>query len=170
MVSELFPIVDEEGHVIGKATRKECHGGSMLLHPVVHLHILNSNGDLYLQKRSVNKDIQPGKWDTSVGGHVDFGETVEQALRREVREELGVIDFLPEFCYRYVFQSTVEREMVNTFLTVYGGPFSIDPVELADGRFWKMSEIEESIGRNVFTPNFEMEFSKLNDYLNAKIK
>ena len=72
MVSELFPIVDEEGHVIGKATRKECHGGSMLLHPVVHLHILNSNGDLYLQKRSVNKDIQPGKWDTSVGGHVDF--------------------------------------------------------------------------------------------------
>ena len=56
------------------------------------------------------------------------------------------------------------------FSTVYGGPFSIDPVELADGRFWKMSEIEESIGRNVFTPNFEMEFSKLNDYLNAKIK
>ena len=67
MRTEWFPLVNEEGETIGKATRKECHSGSKLLHPVIHLHIFNKDGDLYLQKRSMNKDIQPGKWDTAVG-------------------------------------------------------------------------------------------------------
>ena len=86
----IFTVVDAAGNVVGKATRGECHGGSMLLHPVVHLHVFNSRGELYLQKRPAWKDIQPGRWDTAVGGHVDYGETIAEALRREVREELGI--------------------------------------------------------------------------------
>ena len=78
--SELFPIVDNDGRTIGSATRGECHSGSMLLHPVVHLHLFNSSGDLYLQRRPDWKDIQPGKWDTAVGGHVDFGEDTDDAI------------------------------------------------------------------------------------------
>ncbi len=66
------------------------------LHPVVHLHVFNSRGDLYLQHRPAWKDIQPDKWDTACGGHVDLGESVSQALHREVREELGITDFEPE--------------------------------------------------------------------------
>ena len=73
---ELFPLVDEAGNVVGSATRKECHSGTFWLHPVVHLHVFNSKGELYLQKRSMLKDVQPGKWDTAVGGHVDFGESI----------------------------------------------------------------------------------------------
>ena len=110
MKEEWFPLVNEEGEIIGKATRKECHSGSKMLHPVVHLHIFNDAGDLYLQKRSMNKDIQPGKWDTAVGGHIDYGETVEDALRREVREELGITDFIPQFITRYVFESAIEKD------------------------------------------------------------
>ena len=83
---EMFPIVDEEGNITGAATRGKCHNGSKLLHPVVHLHVFNSQGELFLQKRPEWKDIQPGKWDTSVGGHIDLGESVEMALRREARE------------------------------------------------------------------------------------
>ena len=75
MKEEWFPLVNEEGETIGKATRRECHSGSKQLHPVIHLHIFNDAGELYLQKRSMNKDIQPGKWDTAVGGHIDYGET-----------------------------------------------------------------------------------------------
>lgn len=158
---EFFPLIDEDGKVIGKATRTECHSGSMLLHPVVHLHIFNSKGDLFLQKRSMSKDIQPGKWDTAVGGHVDYGENVEDALRREVREELGVTNFEPSFLFRYIFQSKVEREMVNAYRTVYEGPFNVDPVELDDARFWSIAEIEANLGKEVFTPNFESEYQKL---------
>ena len=93
---EMFPVVDEEGNILSAATRGECHGGSMLLHPVVHLHVFNSEGQLYLQKRPDWKDIQPGKWDTAVGGHVDLDESIQQALRREVQEELGISDFEPQ--------------------------------------------------------------------------
>ncbi|MDP4278758.1 MAG: NTP pyrophosphohydrolase, partial [Bacteroidota bacterium] len=54
-MDEFFPLVTEEGEVIGKATRKECHSGSFLLHPVVHLHVFDKAGRLYLQKRSMDK-------------------------------------------------------------------------------------------------------------------
>ena len=161
MEEEWFPLVNEEGETIGKATRRECHSGSKLLHAVVHLHIFNRQGDIYLQKRSMSKDIQPGKWDTAVGGHIDYGETVDVALRREVREELGITEFEPEFPMRYVFESAIEKELVNTFRTLYEGPFHPDMVEVDEGRFWSMKEIDENMGKGVFTPNFESEFRKI---------
>lgn len=161
MREEWFPLVNEEGETIGKATRKECHNGSKLLHPVVHLHIFNEAGDLYLQKRPMTKDIQPGKWDTAVGGHVDYGETTEEALRREVREELGITDFTPQFIARYVFESSIEKELVNTFRTTYTGEITPDPTELDGGRFWSQTEIQENLGKGLFTPNFEQEYKRL---------
>ena len=155
---EIFPLVDDEGRVVGKATRGECHSGSKLLHPVVHLHVFNTQGDIYLQRRPEWKDIQPGKWDTAVGGHIDYGETPEEALRREVREELGITDFIPEFIDKYIFESQRERELVYVNRTTCDGPISPSTDELDGGRFWTMQEIREVIGQGVLTPNFESEF------------
>ncbi len=161
---EMFPVVDEQGNILSAASRAECHNGSMLLHPVVHLHVFNPRGDIYLQKRPAWKDIQPGKWDTAVGGHVDLGESVEQALLREAGEELGLqLSLQDEQLARlpsYVFQSSVERELVFPFKLVWRE--EIRPsAETDGGRFWSLEELHESMGREVFTPNFESVYKKL---------
>lgn len=157
---EWLPLVDENGNIIGTATRGECHNGSMLMHPVVHLHVFNSEGCIYLQKRPDWKDIQPGKWDTAVGGHIDLGEHVEQALHREAGEELGIADFSPVALTPYVFQSECECELVYPFKTVYDKP--VQPSEeTSGGRFWEMEEVRQAMGKGLLTPNFEQEFKKL---------
>ena len=158
---EMLPIVDEQGNLIGAATRSECRDGSKKMHPVVHLHVFNSKGELYLQKRPHWKDIQPDKWDTAVGGHVDLGENIDMALKREVREELGLTDFVPEQLAIYVYESAREKELVFVYKTVYDG--SINPSdELAGGKFWTLQEIRDAIGKGILTPNFEQEFKRLN--------
>lgn len=156
---ELFPVVDENGNVIGSATRGECHGGSKLLHPVVHLHVFDVAGRLYLQHRPEWKDIQPGKWDTAVGGHVDFGENVEMALKREAREELGLTDFTPEYLSSYVFDSDRERELVNSFKTVVD-PSAVNPSDELDGGAWWTPE-ELSLRSSELTPNLRHELTLL---------
>ena len=161
---ELLPLVDEEGRVIGSATRGQCHDGSKLLHPVVHLHVFDSEGRLYLQQRPLWKDIQPGKWDTAVGGHVDYGENIDDALLREVREELGIEKFVPEFLMRYIFESERDRELVHVYRTTYDGDIS-PTAELDGGRFWTLDEIHEAMGKGVLTPNFESEIKRI---LNSK--
>ena len=159
---EWFPIVDEQGNAIGKAPRSVCHNGiSKPLHPVVHLHLFNSAGELYLQKRAITKDTQPGKWDTSVGGHSAPGETIEEALIREAEEELGLKDFIPEFLGKYIWESPQERELVSSFSSITDLIPVINEEEIEEGKFWPLQEIKDNIGKNVFTPNFENEFKML---------
>ncbi len=159
--NEIFPIVDENGNILGQVTRGHAHDGSKILHPVVHLHVFNSRGELYLQHRPAWKDIQPDKWDTAVGGHIDLGESVGDALKREVREELGITEFTPESLGHYVFESNREKELVYVHRCIYDGPISPSKNELSGGRFWSPEEIRANIGKGIFTPNFENEYLKV---------
>ncbi len=165
---EWFDLVTPEGKVIGKAPRSAVHGNPNLLHPVVHIHVFNHNGQLFLQKRSRNKDVQPGKWDTAVGGHIHTGEDLHSALQREAAEELGITKGTFHTLYRYVMRNNFESELVHTFRLVHNGPFKINREEIQVGRFWKIQEIEANLDKDVFTPNFEQEFALLKKYYWSK--
>lgn len=158
--NEMLPIVDDNGNIVDAATRGECHDGSKRLHPVVHLHVFNSKGELFLQKRPSWKEIQPNKWDTAVGGHVDLGESIEQALLRETKEEIGIENFEPKLIDHYTFESEIEKELVFVYHTTYNEEIKTSE-ELDGGRFWSKEEILASCNNDILTPNFEYELSKI---------
>lgn len=159
-MTEYFPVVTVEGEVVGRALRQDCHNGSHILHPVVHLHVFSSDGKLYLQRRAMHKDLLPGYWDTAVGGHVMYGETIMQALAREVQEEIGITDFTPEHVETYRYDSSRESEMVHVYKTIYDGPFRWNDGEVMDGRFWSLDELRQALGQGILTPNLEMELQR----------
>lgn len=165
--SEWFPVVEPSGLVIGRSTRNWCHSGAKPLHPVIHIHIIDRFSRIYLQKRSMKKDIQPGKWDTAVGGHVSYGEAILEAVYREASEELGFTDFNPIYMESYQFESEIEREMVNVFAVVGSYELHPDLDEVDEGRWWPIEDIDANLGKGVFTPNFESEFQMIRQSLLA---
>jgi isopentenyldiphosphate isomerase len=155
---EYLEIVNEKGEIIGYAQRSEIHGNPSLMHKVVHVLVLNSKGDFLLQKRSQHKDVAPGKWDTSVGGHVEAGENLLDSCKREMKEELGITEIEPEYLYSYIHRNNYESELVSTYRCVYDGKISYNMSEIDEIRFWNIKEIKDTIGQKIFSDNFEDEF------------
>ncbi|MDA8405060.1 MAG: NUDIX domain-containing protein [Desulfobacteraceae bacterium] len=157
---KIIEVVDREGRVVGAAPRDCVHGDNQLLHRVVHVLVFDANNRLLLQKRSRNKKIAPGRWDTSVGGHVDCGETIETAMMREMDEELGICPDAPCFAYHYIHTNNVESELVFTYICQFNGLIRFNPEEIDAVKFWTMAEIEAATGHGVLSDNFEDEFMR----------
>lgn len=157
MAEEYLEVVNRNGEIIQSLPRSEIHGDPSLIHRVVHVLVFNDKGELFLQKRSMNKDVAPGKWDTSVGGHVNSGETLDTALKRETEEELGITSFEPEFLYTYIHSNAYETELVYTYSCIYNGSIRFQRDEIDEVRPWSLDEIRQSIGRGILSDNFEHE-------------
>ena len=164
---EMVPVVNEAGEVTGRMTRVFAHEGDRMLHPVVHLQLLDRLGRIYLQKRSASRKTHPGKWDTAVGGHVSFGEYLKDALYREAEEELGLTLFNPIFLTSYIYESDNERELVVVYASIGSPALKPNPDEVEEGKWWEIEEIEKYLGKSVFTPNFEDEYGRVKDTLTA---
>jgi len=155
---EILEIVDNQGNVLGTATRDEVHGNPGLMHKVVHVLVFKRDGRLLLQKRSAYKDVGAGKWDTSVGGHMNPGESPEQAARREMLEELAIEAPL-EFLYRHIYSSGFETEMVFTFKSTHDGAVEFNRTEIDEVRHWGIPEIRDKLDSGTFCDNFVHEFN-----------
>jgi isopentenyldiphosphate isomerase len=156
-ISEKLEIVDTEGRVIGIAERAELHRDPSRIHRVVHVLVFNRRGKLLLQKRSQKKDVAPGKWDTSVGGHVSPGEDLLAAARREMEEELGISGCNLGYLYRYLFTNRRESELVDTFSCRYDGEINFAKEEIDEVAFWQIGKITECLGSGIFSGHFEKE-------------
>jgi len=162
---EFLEIVDFMGNIIGCEPRKKIHGNPTLMHRVAHVLVTNKRGEILLQKRSRKKDVAPGRWDTSVGGHVGIGEDLLTSSKREMHEELGISGHEPECLYSYIHRNEYETEMVTTFRCVCEHGFSFNEAEIDDIRFWSHNEIEKAIGLQILSDNFEHEFRTYLGYL-----
>lgn len=160
---ELLPHIDKEGKVLGVYPRSKFHqkGDQKLLHPVIHVHVFNSKGEIYLQKRPLDKLIQPGKWDTAVGGHISAGEDLQLALVRETKEEIGLENINFQFIKNYVWETDVEKELVYMFFAQTDKTPIPNKTELDEGKFWSKNEINNNLSEDIFTPNFIYEFKML---------
>ncbi len=152
--------VTENDEIIGAVPRKLCHGNPTLIHRAIHILVLNQQGQMLLQKRSQNKDTEPGKWDSSVGGHIGFGQSYEEAAIREAQEEIGVTLESLHFLYDLRIRDAFESENIKSYLAFSEGPFVPCPHELETLRFWSKAEILSCLYDGTFTPSFAMDFKR----------
>ena len=163
MSEEMFDIYDAQGNHVGTAPRRVCHGDPRLIHRTAHVVVIHpETGFLLLQKRSMSKDIQPGKWDTAVGGHLALGESYEEGAKRELAEELGVAGRAD---LKYLFDSKIRNEIesedTRVFALYRAGGFRFQESEIDEIRFWPPEKLFDACERENFTPNLCVELDKL---------
>lgn len=149
---ELVDIVNELNQVVGQSSRKEAHEKGHI-HRALSVLVLNSKGQILLQKRSAKKTVHPLSWDLSTSEHVLTGESYTDAGVRSVREELGVEMVVGNASrttlqirkYQIGGETIHEKEIVLMLSGVHEGPFMIDPSEVDSVEFFGIDEIEKMI-------------------------
>jgi len=142
---ELLDVVDADDRVTGVKTRGEIHAQG-LMHRAVHILVFNSGGELFIQKRSMSKDNNPGLWDSSAAGHVDSGEDYGDCAIRELGEELGIRVAAPlEQLFRLAASRITDMEHCVVYRYVSDGPFELEVAEIDEGAWISASEMDRRV-------------------------
>ncbi len=145
---ELLDVVDADDRVTGVKTRGEIHAQG-LMHRAVHILVFNSGDELFIQKRSMSKDNNPGLWDSSAAGHVDSGENYYDCAIRELGEELGIRVTAPlEQLFRLVASPITDMEHCIVYRYVGDGPFELEVTEIDEGAWISASEMDRRVSRD----------------------
>jgi isopentenyl-diphosphate delta-isomerase type 1 len=141
MSREIFDVVNERDEVIGQQERSEVHRQG-LMHRSVHVLVFNAAGQVFLQKRSMTKDRQPGLWDSSASGHVDAGEDYDACAVRELREEIGLqLSATPQRLFKFAACAETDQEHVWVYQCEAEGPFRLHPEEIERGGWFASAEV-----------------------------
>ncbi|MCP4188778.1 MAG: NUDIX domain-containing protein [Gammaproteobacteria bacterium] len=142
---ELLDVVDDDDRVIGVKTRGEIHSQG-LMHRAVHILVFNSAGEIFIQKRSMSKDENPGQWDTSCAGHVDSGETYFDCAIRELEEELGIMP-APVLKLQFHVSPTAQNGMEHSpvYSCIYDGELCLQEEEIDAGEWLGEHEMDNLV-------------------------
>jgi len=148
MPEEIFDVVNERDEVIDQRPRSEVHRLG-LMHRAVHVLVFNSVGQIFLQKRSMSKDRQPGLWDSSSSGHVDSAEAYDACAIREVREEIGLeLPSAPKRLFKLPASPETDQEHVSVYPCEAEGPFELDKNEIERGDWFSPDELSAWMKRS----------------------
>jgi len=152
MKDEIFDVVDDDDNVIGKATRKEVHT-KHLIHRSVMFFIFDKEGRIFVSQRTKNKEFFKEYWSIGLGGHINAGETYDEAVVREAKEEANIDEkqfFMGSFKLRIPNKSDNENARVYGFVT--DKKLKFDPSEIKKGMFMTMEEMKEKLKKEKFLP------------------
>ena len=158
MNEDIFDVVNDDDEIIGRELRSVVHARG-LRHRAVHVLVFSVAGQLFLQKRSMAKDNDPGLWDSSCSGHVDAGESYAVAAERELMEE---IDLLVDEPMEELFKIEASVETGWEFGIIYRteseGPFTLCPEEIDEGRWFSPKEIDDALATKPekYSPTFRL--------------
>jgi len=145
MNEEIFDVVNERDEVVDRKPRSEVHARG-LLHRAVHVLVFNSRGEIFLQKRSMQKDRQPGVWDSSCSGHVDSGENYDETAVRELCEEIGFKANAPlQKLFKIDACAATDAEFVWIYRCQGEGPFQLHPDEIETGGWFAPEKVSHWI-------------------------
>ena len=143
MPEEIFDVVDERDQVVGRNSRAEVHRLG-LMHRAVHVLVFNARGEVFLQKRSMQKDRHPGVWDSSASGHVDAGEDYDTTAVRELREEIGLqLSAPPARLLKLPASTETDQEHVWIYRCTAEGPFTLHPDEIERGDWFTPAHVTQ---------------------------
>ncbi|MBE0470448.1 MAG: NUDIX domain-containing protein [Methyloprofundus sp.] len=169
MNHELIAVVDEHDNFIENRARKEVHKLG-LRHRAVHILVFNDANQIFLQKRSMTKDVNAGLWDTSAAGHVDAGESYAACAHRETIEELGVcVDATLTFLFKLPAIPETGMEFVQVYRCQHNGPFTLEANEIDDGQWFDLKDIAQRVASNSpsITDTFKALWTKFEALNNA---
>ena len=161
-MEEWFDVVDRSDRVIDRASREEVHRNG-LLHRSAHLLVFDGSGRVLLQKRSMVKDRFPGRWDSSVSGHVDSGESYDQCIVREAMEEIGIrLAATPERLFKVDACDETDQEFSWVYRTYSEGPFAPNEEEISEIRWFTGDEVSHLVKTDPesVSPSFALIWSK----------
>ena len=158
MDEDIFDFVNEHDEIIGREPRSVVHT-SGLRHRAVHVLVFNAAGQLFLQKRSMAKDNDPGLWDSSCSGHVDAGESYAVAAARVLVEEIDLLVYEPmEELFKIEASVETGWEFAVIYRTEDEGPFNLCPEEIDEGRWFTPEEIDAALADKPekYSPTFRL--------------
>jgi len=164
---ENVAIVDRQDRVVGAAPRHLMRS-ERLIHRASYILVFNDQGDLFIQKRTIDKDVYPGYWEVAAGGVVLAGENYEQSAAREIAEELGLTDVALHYRFQHYYEDQEIRVWGAVFTCQHNGPFHLQRSEIEEGRFVDLRTLDDLVRKKPFTPDGLEILVRLRDHKNGE--
>ncbi len=158
---EWLPVVNESGQVEGRVAKSvTIVMRNKYMHPVVRVALIHQ-GKLYLINRKPDRILNPGLLDYPFEKYLRYKHDIDEAVLNSISNEIGDKKIPLQFMLKYVFENDDTRRLILLYVSVIDDSAEFEKLGLVEGKLWTISQIEENMGKGIFSECFELEFEYL---------